>query len=393
MKIGLENLSKRGSKYLADLGSCALLCNQASLTQEMAPAWHIIKDLIGERLKCLFSPQHGLDAVVQDNMLETGHFTHRYTGLPVYSLYSETREPTEAMLAGVDTILIDLQIVGCRVYTFKYTVAACLRAAKKLGLKVVILDRPNPVGGRFVEGPVLDKTCRSFVGEFSIPMRHGLSVGEAASLFNFEIGADLDIIDLSDWDPNKLLVDQIPQWVLTSPNLPTFDSVLLYPGTVLFEGTNISEGRGTALPFTMLGAPYIDSGELVSLVCKYYGRLLGFYLRPASFSPTSQKWADQVCHGLQVVVTDPELILPFRLGLAILKGFIELGGKHFSWSQPPYEYNFETLPIKLIFGSPDAHNELRDCKDIDGAYWQAGCKEYISGIGSHLLYSRDLTVG
>ena len=185
MRIGLEILAENPA-MAKSWGNCLLLCNQASVTSNFEPSWKVVKESIGEKLVGFFGPQHGFHSTVQDNMIETTDSFGPY-GLPVYSLYSETREPSEDMLRGADTILIDIQIVGCRVYTFKYTIAACLRAAKKYGKKVVILDRPNPMGGKLVEGRVLELAAKSFVGEFEIPMRHGLTPAEAGLLFNKNI--------------------------------------------------------------------------------------------------------------------------------------------------------------------------------------------------------------
>ena len=176
------------------MGKCALLCNQASITETFQHSIYFMKDLLQDRLVAILSPQHGLDGDVQDNMIETPHSTHASTGLPIYSLYSETRIPNESMLSDIDTIVIDIQIVGCRVYTFKATIRACLAAAKKMHKQVVVLDRPNPLGGTGVEGRILEKELRSFVGPYEMPLRHGLTVAEVALLCNSEIGADLNVV-------------------------------------------------------------------------------------------------------------------------------------------------------------------------------------------------------
>jgi uncharacterized protein YbbC (DUF1343 family) len=257
------------------------------------------------------------------------------------------------MLDGLETLIIDLQIVGCRIYTWKSTIAGCLRAAKAHGKRIVILDRPNPVGGTVLEGNTLEMDAASFVGQFPIPMRHGLSAGEAAQFFNRGIGADLEVVALENWDPSQVWDDFGRQWVPTSPNLPTIAPVHVYPGTVVFEGTNLSEGRGTALPFQLLGAPYIPDSELfVDKVLSILGNdSPGLILRPTSFQPTFHKWAGQECNGLQIHVIDPKKVRSFALALAILQTAMDMGGDAFQWKQPPYEYDLETLPIKLIFGS------------------------------------------
>ncbi|MCX6127948.1 MAG: DUF1343 domain-containing protein [Proteobacteria bacterium] len=217
MKLGIEVLA--ASPHLARTwGRCALLCNQASVTPNFQSSWVLLHSLLGPRLAAFFGPQHGFHATVQDNMIETGHQARGPFGLPVYSLYSETREPRKEMLDNIDTIIVDLQIVGCRVYTFKYTIAGCLRIAKKLGKKVVILDRPNPLNGQHIEGRVLHPAARSFVGEYEIPLRHGLSVAEAALFFNADIGAELEFIAMNGWHTESFWSAYYSHWILTSPN-------------------------------------------------------------------------------------------------------------------------------------------------------------------------------
>ena len=242
LQIGIERLASK-PQLANHWGRCGLLCNQASMTANYVPSWQIVQRVAN--LSCLFSPQHGFDSTVQDNMIESPHTIHRSTDLPIYSLYSESRQPTAEMLEPLDTLVVDLQIVGCRVYTFKYTIAALLRAAHTYDKRIVVLDRPNPLGGVVVEGRVLDPEVRSFVGEFPIPIRHGLTVAEIAQLFNRDIGAQLEVITMNNWQPAQLWSDLNRPWILTSPNMPSCETALVFVGTVLFEGTNFSEGRGT----------------------------------------------------------------------------------------------------------------------------------------------------
>ena len=396
LRFGIERLAMDPS-LAKPWGRCALLCNQASLNQKFDPAWNILQRILGDQLKAFFGPQHGFHATLQDNMIESDHALGPFN-LPVYSLYSNTREPTDHMLEGIDTILIDLQIVGCRVYTFKYTVAGCLRAAKRLGKKVVVLDRPNPIGGMDIEGIVLQPHLKSFVGEFLIPLRHGLSVGEAALFFNREINADLEIVKLDGWQPNRTWIEHGLSWTLTSPNLPTFDSVAVYPATVLFEGTNISEGRGTGLPFQFIGAPYLkDSEKLVSRIKEHYQwssfEHEGVFLRPAEFQPTSQKWAEKTCRGLQLHVTNPSKIRTFDLGVSILRAFVELCEDKVEWKKPPYEYDFETLPLKLILGSEDIIEAITGKEfNISADYWRSGLQKFKESAEKIILYDRELRI-
>ncbi len=389
MKLGIEVLAQNPEKA-RNWGRCALLCNQASTDQDFRTAWDILHGLLGARLKAFFGPQHGFHATVQDNMIETGHAHAGPYGIPVYSLYSETREPLPGMLNDIDTIIIDLQIVGCRVYTFKYTIAGCLRAAKKLGKRVVVLDRPNPLGGTQIEGRILDSAARSFVGEFPLPLRHGLSAGESALYFNREIGAELDIVRLEGWDPQSYWSDNFKYWILTSPNLPTPESVYIYPATVMLEGTNISEGRGTGLPFQFVGAPYIKDGEKYAKRVLDYHRSSAFFLRPAEFQPTSQKWAGQTCRGFQIHLPDPKNIETYSLGLAIIKAAMDLSPEGFAWKEPPYEYDFKNLPINLILGHLEADQHLKKKFSCQDSFWSEGVSAYADDVGNLLIYPRKL---
>jgi uncharacterized protein YbbC (DUF1343 family) len=369
-----------------------LVCNQASVTRITVPAWRLLHDLLGSRLTTLFGPQHGFAGTAQDNMIETGHARHIHTGLPVYSLYSETREPTAEMLHNVDTLIVDLQIVGCRIYTWKSTIAGCLRAVKKYGKRMVILDRPNPVGGVLIEGRVLDHDATSFVGQFPIPMRHGLTAAEAAQFFNASIGAELEVIALNSWQPQQMWDDLGRDWVLTSPNLPTAAPLYVYPGTVMIEGTNISEGRGTGLPFQFIGAPYIKNGlELIARVKELISTVHGIEMREVAFEPTSQKWQGQVCTGMQLHVTDPQAVRSFVLSLAIIEAFMELGGSSFEWKKPPYEYDHVTLPMKLIAGSHAIEQHFGAGKfSSKDPFWGDGIASYIEAVKPYLLYERSM---
>ncbi len=391
LQMGIERLVL-APVQASGWGRCGLLCNQASVTKDFVPTWAVLRQLLGSRLVALFGPQHGFAGTVQDNMIETGHTRHVATGLEVFSLYSETREPTQVMLAGLDTLIIDLQITGCRIYTWKSTIAGCLRAAKRDGKKIVVLDRPNPVGGEVLEGRVLDDDAHSFVGQFPIPMRHGLTAAEAARLFNASIGADLEVIALSGWQPWSYWCDLGRSWVLTSPNLPTPDSVYVYPGMVMLEGTNISEGRGTSLPFQYAGAPYIKSGAaLIKRIHDLLGQTPGVYLREASFQPTAQKWQGKECGGLQIHVLDRTKVRSYELTLALIKACMDLGEGAFDWQRNPYEYDFDTLAIKLIVGSRQVEEHLStDIFSAKDPFWHAGISDYINLVKPFLLYPRTM---
>ena len=340
------------------------------------------------RIGALFGPQHGFRSDVQENMVESPHGRDTRRLVPVYSLYSETREPTAAMLAGLDALVIDLTDVGTRIYTYIYTMANCLVAAQRHGLPVVVCDRPNPIGGLAVEGPMLEAGFESFVGQFPIPMRHGMTIGELARLFNqhFGIGAKLEVVAMQGWRREQMFDRTGLPWVMPSPNLPTLESAVVYPGTVLFEGTNVSEGRGTTRPFELLGAPWVDAEPFAAGLNAR--RLPGVHFRPVVFEPTFHKHAGRPCGGCQIHVTDREAFEPVRTGVALVEAFREAGPEAFAWREPPYEYETRKPPIDILYGS----TRLRE--SVDGgirtadlaAGWPADVEPFLSIRNQFLLY-------
>jgi uncharacterized protein YbbC (DUF1343 family) len=301
---------------------------------------------------------------VQDNMIETAHARDARRGVPVFSLYSDTREPAAGMLREVDVLVVDLQDVGTRVYTYIYTMANCMRAAARHGVRVVVCDRPNPVGGIDVEGERLDTRWASFVGQFPIPLRHGMTIGELARLFNdeFGIGCALDVAPMEGWR-REMYHDQtgLP-WVIPSPNLPTLDSAVVYPGAVLFEGTVLSEGRGTTRPFELTGAPWID-GEKLADAMNARG-LPGVHFRAVVFEPTFHKHAKQASGGCQIHVLDRRAFRPVRTAVELIDGFRRQDPHRFAWRQPPYEYEHEKQPIDVLWGSPSLRETIDAGADV-----------------------------
>jgi uncharacterized protein YbbC (DUF1343 family) len=361
--LGIELLTAEPPPFLAEQ-RMALLCNQASTDQHFRHSRDLLMQAFPGQIVCLFSPQHGFFSEKQDNMIESGHSTDAVSGLPVFSLYGETRQPTAAMFADFDILLIDLQDIGTRVYTFIWTVVYCLQQAAASGKTVLLLDRPNPVGGQIMEGNLLRPELRSFVGLHEIPMRHGLTMGELALLCNREmkIGVDLAVIRMQGWQRDMFFAETGFPWVFPSPNMPSPLTALVYPGQVIWEGTNISEGRGTTLPFELVGAPFIKPQEVLRHLRKT--ELPGCVLRPLVFEPTSGKWAGQPCAGFQVHVTEPHRFRAYRLSLALLRAFLQLYPQDFTWKQPPYEYEYEKLPIDLILGDQHLRKALESGADV-----------------------------
>jgi uncharacterized protein YbbC (DUF1343 family) len=357
ISIGLEHLLAGDGRSLAGR-RLGLLSNQASTDRHLRHARLLLQQRFGRGLTCLFSPQHGFFAEKQDNMVESGHSVDAETGLPLFSLYGDSRRPTPEMFAHIDVLLIDLVDVGTRVYTFLYTMAYCLEEAARRAIRVVVLDRPNPTGGEAVEGNILRPECASFVGLYPLPMRHGLTFGELARFINAEatIDCDLEIVPMLGWQRSMRFRDTGFPWVFPSPNMPTPETALVYPGQVIWEGTNVSEGRGTTLPFELVGAPYWDCRHILAALEST--PLPGCCLRPLVFEPTSGKWAGQACAGFQLHVTDGAAFRPYRTSLALLQAVLRLYPDQFHYKQPPYEYEFDRLPLDLILGDGEVRRQL-----------------------------------
>ena len=365
-----------------------VVCNHASLDRGFL---HIVDRLASAPdviLAAIFGPQHGFRSDVQDNMIETAHTDDETRRVPVYSLYSETREPTAAMLAGLDFLVIDLQDIGARIYTYIYTMANCLRASARHGVRVIVCDRPNPIGGTDVEGASLVEGFESFVGQFPIPMRHGMTIGELARLFNehFAIGASLEVVQMEGWRREMYSDATDLPWVMPSPNIPTLDTAIVYPGTVLFEGILISEGRGTTRPFELIGAPWIEAENFARRMNAL--DLPGTYFRPAVFEPTFQKHAKQTCGGCQIHVTDRQTFRPVLVGAALIAMFHQVDPVRFAWRQPPYEYEHDKMPIDILAGSETLRGQIESglsARDI-AASWTKDEEAFRTLRAPFLLY-------
>ena len=355
VRLGLEKLlterleSLRGARV-------GLICNQSSVDHRFQHAADLLAQHGEVNLTALFGPQHGIRGDVQDNMVETAHAFDEVTGVPVYSLYSETREPTAEMLDGVDALVFDMQDVGCRIYTFVYTLANCMRAAGRCGKRVIVCDRPNPITGEHVEGNVLDTQYASFVGQFPLPTRHGMTVCELAQMFkeHFSIKCDLEVITMEGWQRQLWFDETDAPWVMPSPNMPTLETATVFSGAVHFEGTQISEGRGTTRPFELIGAPYVKAHEYARKLNEM--ELPGVYFRACGFQPTFQKHAGRTCGGVQIHVTERDSFKAVTTGVAMVKTAYDLYRGDFRWKEPPYEYVYDHNPFDVIAGT----NRLRE---------------------------------
>jgi uncharacterized protein YbbC (DUF1343 family) len=365
-----------------------IVCNHASVDRQLTNMVDRLASLPDVTLAAIFGPQHGFRSDVQDNMIETPHVDDPSRRVPIYSLYSETREPTAEMLSGLDVLVIDLQDIGARIYTYIYTMANCLRACGRHGIPVIVCDRPNPIGGDAVEGNLLAGGFESFVGLFPIPMRHGMTIGELALLFNrrFDLKADLEVVAMQGWRRDMYFDATGLPWVMPSPNMPTLDTAIVYPGTVLFEGVMLSEGRGTTRPFELVGAPWIEAERFAKAMNAL--QLPGAHFRPAVFEPTFQKYAKQACGGCQIHVLDREAFRPVLTGAALIQMFRRFDVETFAWRQPPYEYEHHKLPIDILSGSEAlrAQVESSDSPESIAASWRDDEESFRSLRREFLLY-------
>ena len=383
--LGSERLLASGTLKGKRVG---IVSNPASVDAHFQ---HIVTRLAAQndiRLGAIFGPQHGFRADVQDNMIETPHGRDASRRVPVYSLYSETREPTAEMLKDVDVLVVDLQDVGSRIYTFIYTMAHCLRAGKAHGVPVIVCDRPNPIGGIKIDGPMLAKGFASFVGQFPIPLRHGMTIGELARFFNDGCGinAQLTVMAMEHWQRSMHFDETGIPWVMPSPNMPTLETAVVYPGTVLFEGTNVSEGRGTTRPFEIIGAPWIDPEGLAAKLMAY--KTPGAHYRATVFEPTFQKHARQACGGVQIHVFDRNAFPAVQSAVAVLMELRAQNPSRFEWRQPPYEYETEKLSFDILAGSSALRQQIEAAVPAQAIYesWQDGLDGFARDRQSYLLY-------
>ena len=338
-------------------GNVALLCHNASVDSTFTHATVKFKELFGSRFIKIFGPQHGFSTDVQDNMVETDHYVHPHFKIPVYSLYSETRIPTNDMLDNIDHLFIDLQDVGCRIYTYIYTLTLLLEKCADRDIQIIILDRPNPINGIDIEGNIVESEFKSFVGRHPIPVRHGMTIGEVGLMHQnlwAKRQSNLEIIKMQHWKRYMFFQDTKLPWLLPSPNLARAESTLTFPATVFYEGTLLSEGRGTSQPLEIVGHPKIEpysfyKNQLSQSIKK--SKLKGFILRPISFLPTFQEHSNSVCGGFQIHITNKATFKPWRVGQLILRELYHFLGDDFQWKNPPYEYNYKQKPIDIINGT------------------------------------------
>ncbi|CDF79693.1 conserved hypothetical protein (DUF1343) [Formosa agariphila KMM 3901] len=389
---GLDVLVNHRELYESFTGNVALLCHNASIDSACTHAALKFKEIFGTRLVKLFGPQHGFSTDAQDNMIETNHYIHPFFKIPIYSLYSETRIPTDEMLEGIDHIFVDLQDVGCRMYTYIYTLTLLLEKCSRKDIQVVVLDRPNPINGVDIEGNILDLKFESFIGRHKIPVRHGLTIGELALMhqeFWTKEKSQLKVVKMKNWNRNMYFEDTKLPWILPSPNLARSQSALTFPAIVAIEGTILSEGRGTTQPLEVFGIPKIDpymfyNDRLFDRITE--SKLKGFVLRPMTFLPTFDKYKNHVCGGFQLLITDRKTYKPWRVGQFILRELYQYLGGSFAWKDPPFEYNYHQKPIDIINGTDALRHWVESNSSIESLDDFEILNEYSSQVNEVKIY-------
>lgn len=372
------------------------ICNPTSVDRELRHLADHLAAADGVGLVALFGPEHGIRGTAQDMIHVEGESRDARTGVPVHSLYGPTFDslmPTPEMLRGIEVLVFDIQDVGARYYTYVYTMALAMRAAGRAGIRFVVLDRPNPIDGVHVEGNRVREPYRSFVGMYDIPARHGMSAGELAGLFNElhpeEERCELEVVRCEGWDRRRGWEATGLPWIPPSPNMPTVDTALVYPGMCLVEGTNLSEGRGTTRPFELFGAPFLDPWELAEGLSSE--GLPGVRFRPCYFEPTFQKHARRNCGGVMLHVDDASVFLPFRTGVACILWAARLGGEAFRWRTEEYEYRSDVPAIDLLTGSDETRKGIDAGRSLVEVCrgWDEEVRAFLSLRGRHLLYEEE----
>lgn len=367
-----------------------LVTNQSAVTGDLQHAVMLLHAGRAWKLTTLFGPEHGIWGEAQD-MAHVEHSTDPVTGLPVYSLYGKSEkdlEPRQDVLKTLEALVIDLQDIGARYYTFIYTMALCMRAAAPLALPVIVLDRPNPIDGIHVEGNIREDKYSSFVGMFPLPTRHGMTAGELAGYFNktFHLHCDLTVVSMKGWRRSMWWDDTGLPWVIPSPNMPTVFTATVYPGMCLVEGTNLSEGRGTTRPFEFFGAPWLNPFKLAEKLNHLV--LPGVRFRPHYFMPTFQKHAGKVCGGVELHVTDRARFEPYRTGLWCVKIARDMDPGKFDWRRETYEFVSDRLAIDLLAGSARYREIVESGGDLDAwvSEWDDELREFGKRRQEFLLY-------
>mgnify|MGYP001272945306 CR=1 FL=1 len=389
MRTGLERLLDNPKRWLGK-ARVGLVANPTTVDRRLAHAVDLMHGHPDIDLRLLFGPEHGIRGAAQD-MVQVGDARDPITGLPEVSLYGTTvasLSPSPVHLAQIDALVFDIQDVGARYYTYAATMALCMGAAGKAGVKVVVLDRPNPIGGIQIEGGGLHPGLESFCGLYPVPQRHAMTVGELARLCSdtFGVACELEVLTCEGWRRDAYYDECDLPWVMPSPNMPALDTAIVYPGMCLLEGTNLSEGRGTTRPFELFGAPFVDGRQLADELDRY--DLPGVRFRPCVIEPTFHKFAGQHCGALQLHVTDRRAFNAYRAGLGVLVAVKALWPDAFAWRREPYEFRADVPAIDLLTGKPAVREAIDAGADVETVVRVActGTERYDDGRGAALLY-------
>lgn len=366
-----------------------VLCHAPSITKDFRHITDLFLSCSEARLCAVFGPQHGLFGETQDNMIEWTGSIHPEWGIPVFSLYGEHRKPTPEMLSHIDALVIDLQDVGARLYTYAWTMGLCMEACTEAGIPVWVLDRPNPISMIDFDGPVLKREYFTFVGGAEIPMCHRMTLGEIALWLKARDipGCDLTVVKAEGWRRSMMYNETGLPWVIPSPNLPTLDSAIVYPGMVLFETINVSEGRGSTIPFELFGAPYLKTTELMKNLASR--KIEGCAFRVHNFIPTFNKYAGKICNGIQVHVTELKRFKPVEAAFEVIQAIIETSPEgSFSFNQPPYEYEYNHMPFDILSGDDRMRKALETGVSVkaEAERWRNEIREFRNDFFALALY-------
>lgn len=365
-----------------------VLCHAPSITPDFVHITEHFARRTDCRLSAIFGPQHGLYGQTQDNMIEWQSVVHPVYKVPLFSLYGEHRKPSPAMLDEIDVLVVDLQDVGARLYTYIWTVKLCMEACAERGLPVIVLDRPNPVGRLPFDGPVLKEEFFTFVGGACIPLCHRMTLGEMALWLKMKYfpACELEVVWMKNWVRRSLFSETGLPWVLPSPNMPTEKSAVVYPGTVLIEALNISEGRGTTIPFELFGSPAIDAEKLKANLTNRH--IPGCAFRVHGFIPAFHKFSGEYCNGLQIHVTDVNAYWPVVTALEIFDAIIETCPGALLFKNPPYEYEYNLMPFDILSGDAGMRETLyhRTSIKAEKERWQSEIEVFSKEFGKMAVY-------
>ena len=380
VRLGIDNVGEH--KELFTGKRVGIVANHTSFNSGGKYIVDVLREMENVRVVALFSPEHGLQGTEEEGKKLDSQSDPKY-GLPVYSLYGRVTKPTAEMLAGVDVLVFDIQDVGARFYTYLYTMSLAMEAAAENGKRFVVLDRPNPVNGLQVEGKVLNPQSSSLVGLYPIPVRYGMTIGELARMINSEgwlaggIKADLTVVPMTGWR-RRMWHDQTGlTFIKPSPNMPDVDTAALYPGLCLLEGTNISEARGTSMPFRQFGAPWIDAASLCTRLNEL--RLPGLRFETTSFTPTYSKFKDQLCHGVRIVITDRAALEPFWAGVQIVNVLFRMNSGRFEWHAAHFDHLCGTDTIREAIAAQSPLDSLK-------SRWNDECQAFQRNRQKFLAY-------